>query len=200
MELLRDAGYRGDVLILIATPTDETERPYQVEGINSISLPLDKFQPRGNEAYFLSDTKPAAKKTFYELVCQQHGLTYNQFPILSHVSCQIASSVQIGSGTHIEQSTILAPYASLGEYINIKRGGNIGHHTRIDDFASINPGVTVAGKCHIERDVLIGVGCTIFDNINIGRGSIIGGGSVVTKDIPPGVIAFGNPCKVIRDI
>jgi maltose O-acetyltransferase len=36
--------------------------------------------------------------------------------------------------------------------------------------------------------------------VTIGKGSIIGSGSVVTKDVPAGVIAAGNPCRVIREI
>ncbi len=36
--------------------------------------------------------------------------------------------------------------------------------------------------------------------VTIGDGSVIGAGSVVTKDIPAGVIAVGNPCKVLREI
>lgn len=36
--------------------------------------------------------------------------------------------------------------------------------------------------------------------VSIGKGSVIGSGSVVTKDIPENVIAFGNPCCVIRNI
>tara|TARA_R110001583_G_scaffold168431_1_gene321285 strand:+ start:797 stop:949 length:153 start_codon:yes stop_codon:yes gene_type:complete len=36
--------------------------------------------------------------------------------------------------------------------------------------------------------------------VTIGKGSIIGAGSVVTKDIPAGVVALGSPCKVVREI
>lgn len=46
---------------------------------------------------------------------------------------------------------------------------------------------------------MIGSGAVISNNIKIGSGSLIGAGSVVTKDIPDGVIAFGNPCKVVRE-
>ena len=46
----------------------------------------------------------------------------------------------------------------------------------------------------------IGMGATVFDHISIGDGSVVGGGSVVTKDIPPGVLAFGNPCKVVKEL
>ena len=39
----------------------------------------------------------------------------------------------------------------------------------------------------------------IIDGIKIGRNSVIGAGSVVTKDIPDNVVAYGNPCKIIRE-
>jgi acetyltransferase-like isoleucine patch superfamily enzyme len=48
--------------------------------------------------------------------------------------------------------------------------------------------------------VTIGAGATVVDQITIGAGSIIGAGSLVTRDIPAGVIAYGNPAKVIREI
>jgi len=50
----------------------------------------------------------------------------------------------------------------------------------------------------IEDCVWIGANTIILPGIRIGRGSVIGAGSVVTKDIPPMVIAAGNPAKVIR--
>ena len=40
----------------------------------------------------------------------------------------------------------------------------------------------------------------VVGGVSIGDGSVIGAGSVVTKDIPAGVIAAGSPCKVIREI
>lgn len=52
----------------------------------------------------------------------------------------------------------------------------------------------------IEDDVWIGGGAIVCPGVTIGKGSSIGAGSVVTKDIPPGVLAVGNPCRVIRAI
>ena len=46
----------------------------------------------------------------------------------------------------------------------------------------------------------IGGGSTILSGVIIGDDSVIGAGSVVTKDIPSGVVAAGNPCRVIRKI
>jgi acetyltransferase-like isoleucine patch superfamily enzyme len=52
----------------------------------------------------------------------------------------------------------------------------------------------------IGDDIFIGMHCLILKGVTIGNGSIIGAGSVVTKSIPPGVIAAGNPAAVIRDV
>lgn len=51
----------------------------------------------------------------------------------------------------------------------------------------------------IEDDVFIGMNCLVMKGVSIGAGSIIGAGSVVTRDIPPHVIAAGNPAKVIHE-
>ena len=52
----------------------------------------------------------------------------------------------------------------------------------------------------IHDNVWLGGSVTILPGVTIGKNSVIGAGSVVTKDIPEGVLAFGNPCKVIRKI
>lgn len=53
---------------------------------------------------------------------------------------------------------------------------------------------------HIGNRVWIGAGAIILPGVTIGDDSVIGAGSVVTKDIPPGVVAVGNPCRVLREI
>lgn len=52
----------------------------------------------------------------------------------------------------------------------------------------------------IEDDCWFASGVIVCGGVTIGKGSVIGAGSVVTKDIPAGVFAAGNPCKVIRKI
>lgn len=53
---------------------------------------------------------------------------------------------------------------------------------------------------HIGKNCWIGAGSVILPGVTLGDGSVIGAGSVVTKDIPSGVVAVGNPCRVLRKI
>jgi len=52
----------------------------------------------------------------------------------------------------------------------------------------------------IGDDVWIGGMVCVMPGVTIGSGSVIAGGSVVVKDIPPGVLAAGNPCRVVRPL
>lgn len=53
---------------------------------------------------------------------------------------------------------------------------------------------------HIGRNCWLGAGVIVLPGVTVGDNSVIGAGSVVTKDIPPNVVAVGNPCRVLREI
>jgi len=52
----------------------------------------------------------------------------------------------------------------------------------------------------IGKDCWLGGGVLVLPGVTIGERSVIGAGSVVTRNIPPNVIAFGNPCRVRRSV
>ncbi|NOH84367.1 acyltransferase [Vibrio sp. 03-59-1] len=59
---------------------------------------------------------------------------------------------------------------------------------------------TQVGNIILEKDVWLGSNVTVMSHVTIGQGTVVATGSVVTKDLPPFVIAAGNPAKVIRSI
>jgi maltose O-acetyltransferase len=60
--------------------------------------------------------------------------------------------------------------------------------------------IEMASPVHIGDDVWIGGGAVICPGVSVGAGSTVGAGSVVTRDIPPRVLAAGSPCRVIREL
>ncbi|NWL88060.1 MULTISPECIES: DapH/DapD/GlmU-related protein [unclassified Paenibacillus] len=69
----------------------------------------------------------------------------------------------------------------------------------------VDPELRATGQMYafpvvIEDGVWIGSGAIINPGVTIGKNSVIGAGSIVTTDVPPGVIAVGNPCRVLREI
>lgn len=91
-------------------------------------------------------------------------------------------------------------------------------HIYVGDATMFGPNVVVATAGHpilpelrekayqynasvrIGRNCWIGAGAVIVPGVTIGDNTVIGAGSVVTKDIPSGVVAVGNPCRVLREI
>lgn len=69
----------------------------------------------------------------------------------------------------------------------------------------IDPGARVAGPefarpIGIGSRVWIGGGTVVLPGVTIGDDTVVGAGSVVTKPLPPGVVAVGNPCRIIRPV
>lgn len=107
-----------------------------------------------------------------------HGLL-----IMNH-NCVIldTSPVHIGHGAFIGPGTVLAcsGHSLLGE-------------ERMQ-------GLVTSAPITLEDHVWLGANVTVIGGVTIGAGSMIAAGSVVTRDVPAGVVAGGNPCRVIRAI
>ena len=70
----------------------------------------------------------------------------------------------------------------------------------IEDAELGTPAGISPGRCAIGSDVWVGGGAILCPGVKVGSRSVIGAGSVVTRDVPEGVFAAGNPCRVIREI
>lgn len=68
------------------------------------------------------------------------------------------------------------------------------------DAEQRNSGMEIEKPIKVGDNVWIGGNTTVLPGVRIGDNTVIGAGSVVTKDIPSGVVAVGNPCKVLRKI
>ena len=68
------------------------------------------------------------------------------------------------------------------------------------DVEQRNAGLEIALPITVGNNVWIGAGVTVLPGVTIGDNTVIGAGSVVTRDIPSGVVAVGNPCRVLREI
>ena len=141
---------------------------------------------------------PFAKRNVYDYFNQKMDINRSDYTSIIHPKAILAPSMIHQEGALIEAGTVISSQTVLGFGITMKRRASIGHHCEIGDYVEINPGVTVSGHVKIEPGVIIGSGSVIRNRITIGKDSIIGMGSVVTKDIPPGVVAYGNPCRIIR--
>lgn len=180
-----------------------------IKVINNLSL--TEFIPFENNAFdiefltkplnisFVKDAylgvyKTISKQKVFELYKNEDF----HFQNCIHSSVSISRTSKLGYGNLINSLVSIAAHTTIENFVSINRNSSIGHHTVINDFVTINPGVTIAGHVTIGKGSVIGMGSIIMDGISIGENSIVGAGSLVTKNIPANVIAYGNPCKLIK--
>jgi acetyltransferase-like isoleucine patch superfamily enzyme len=120
----------------------------------------------------------------------------------------------IGADVSIWSNSVVDYGCRIGSRVKIHCNCYIAQYTEIEDDVFLAPGVTIANDLYpgdersaeamggpkIERGAQIGINVTILPHVRIGAGSLIGAGSVVTRDIPAGMVAFGNPAVERRKV
>ena len=116
--------------------------------------------------------------------------------------CEFGCNITIGNNFFANMDCIMFDGGEIVIGDNVMFGPRVGIYTSNHalgpkeraDYWCVAKGVRIGNNVWCGANVTINPGVTIGDN------TIIGSGSVVTKDIPSGVIAAGNPCKVIRQL
>lgn len=117
---------------------------------------------------------------------------------------------RIGDRFQIWNNSVVDYGCVIGDRVKVHCNIYIAQFTVLEDDVFLAPGVTIANDIHpgcpdsgrcmrgptLKRGAQIGVNVTIVPYVTIGARSLIGSGSVVTKDIPDGVVAYGNPARV----
>lgn len=122
--------------------------------------------------------------------------------IIPDFHCEYGTNISIGDDVIINTHCMLMDNAEITIGNNVLIGPNVSLYTvnHALDAMERSQGLCIAKPIHIGNRVWLCGDVKITAGVNIGDDSVIGAGSVVTKDIPSGVIAAGNPCRIIRSI
>lgn len=115
--------------------------------------------------------------------------------------CDYGCNIEVGENFYANYNlTILdCNKVKIGDNVLVAPNVTItaaGHPVHPDARKKYEYGIPVT----IGNNVWLGANVVICPGVTIGDGTVIGAGSVVTKDIPSSVVAFGNPCRVYREI
>jgi tetrahydrodipicolinate N-acetyltransferase len=131
-----------------------------------------------------------------------------------------------GVNARIEPGSFIREGATIGERVIVMMGAvvnigaEVGDGTMIDMNAVVGARALVGRDCHIgagavlagvleppsalpvviEDEVLVGANAVVLEGCRVGKGSVVAAGAVVTADIPAGVVAAGQPARVIKQI
>lgn len=150
----------------------------------------------------LNAMAPDRKEEREELIRGMLGRIGDSFLIHSPFRCDFGKHIFIGKNfiSNFNLTILDEAIVTIGD--NVFIGPNCGiytiSHALLPDQR--NAGVMKAAPVTIGNDVWLAADVKVLPGVTIGDGAVIGAGSVVTCDIPPRVLAAGNPCRVIREI
>jgi acetyltransferase-like isoleucine patch superfamily enzyme len=142
-----------------------------------------------------------------------HGTTIGRRLQTGH-GVVVREACEIGDDVSIWSNSVIDYGCRIGDRVKIHCNCYVAQFTELEDDVFLAPGVTIANDLYpgdqrsarlmagpkIGARAQIGVNATILPFVRIGAGALIGAGSVVTRDIPPAVVAFGNPALPRREV
>ncbi len=152
--------------------------------------------------YEFNNLKPSDVIHQSKLIKKIIGKVKGNFVITAPFYCDYGNNISIGNNFYTNHNCVIldAAKVTFGDNVFIAPNcvfSTAGHPL---DASLRNEGLEIALPIRVGNDVWFGANVIVLPGVTIGDGSVIGAGSVVNKDIPSGVVAVGNPCKVIRKI
>lgn len=116
--------------------------------------------------------------------------------------CDYGSNIRLGDRVFFNFNCVVLDVAP------VRIGSGVLFGPAVQIYAATHPlsaaerrtGLEAGKPVEIGDDVWVGGGTVICPGVRIGARAVIGAGSVVTKDVPEGVLAVGNPCRVVREV
>jgi acetyltransferase-like isoleucine patch superfamily enzyme len=126
----------------------------------------------------------------------------------------IREACEVGDDVSVWTNTVIDYGCHIGNRVKIHCNCYVAQYTELEDDVFLAPGVMIANDLYpgdrrsaqlmagprIGAGAQIGVNVTILPFVRIGAGALIGAGSVVTRDIPAAIVAFGNPAVPRRAV
>jgi galactoside O-acetyltransferase len=137
-----------------------------------------------------------------EIIKKIFGKTGDVFVVTAPFWCDYGYNIEIGESFYTNHNCVILDCAKVTFGDNVFIGPDCGFYTagHVLDAEQRALGLEFAHPITIGNNVWIGGGAQVMPGVTVGDNTVIGAGSVVTKDIPEGVVAVGNPCRVLREI
>jgi maltose O-acetyltransferase len=186
----------------MATPA-RTEKDKMLSGelyrADAVELVRERERCRSLLHAFNSEPEEAAR---IALLGELLGAVGTGTSIQPPFACDYGGNIRVGNHVYLNFNCVILDCAEV----------------RIGDGTQIAPGVQLLAADHprqpqlrrellelarpvtIGSNVWIGAAAIVCPGVSVGDDSIIGAGSVVTRDVPPGVVAFGSPARVVREL
>ena len=137
-----------------------------------------------------------------QIIRRLFGKTKERFCITAPFWCDYGCNIEIGENFYANHNCVILDGGKVifGDNVFIAPNCTFSTAGHPLDAEQRNQGLEYAYPIVVGDNVWFGASVTVLPGVTIGSNTVIGAGSVVNRDIPEGVVAVGNPCRVVRKI
>lgn len=149
-----------------------------------------------------NQTSYSDKEKRDKLIKKIIGKTGKNIQVESNFYCDYGYNISVGDNFYLNHNCIILDVVKVEFGDNVFIGPNCGFYTASHplNVSDRNKGLEYAKPIKIGNNVWFGGNVVVMPGVTIGDNVTIGAGSIVTKDVPSNVLAYGNPCRVVRNL
>jgi maltose O-acetyltransferase len=152
--------------------------------------------------YDYNATRPGEQAEREALLRDLLGSVGEGVVVVPAFRCDYGTNITIGDGTFVNFDCVMLDIAPIA------LGSTCWLATQVQLLAATHPidpiprrdGWEYGAPITIADNVWLGGGVIVCPGVSIGEDTVVGAGAVVTRDLPAGVVAYGNPARVVREI
>ena len=172
---------------------------YDAAGIPELHVLLHRAH---DLCYEYNRLRPSQSEERDLLIRRLLGSAGSQVNILQPFQCDYGFNIRVGENFFANMNMVVLDEATVTFGDNVFVGPNCAFYTAVHpiDAERRNSNLQSSLPITVGDNVWLGGNVVVLPGVTIGAGSVIGAGAVVTHDIPSGVVAAGNPCRVLRNV
>lgn len=175
---------------------DDINEITEVNGVKVYKLSeLIKEREKNDIEVVVAVGEPSVRELMYHKV-KDEGIC---LATLIHPGVYIDETTTIGEGVVIAEGVTITANVEIGANTYIQPHAVVGHDIRIGKHTVIGSNCQIGGGDYIGDRVFMGFLSGTTDHISIGNDSIISAGAIVFKELPEGIIAVGNPARIMKN-
>jgi sugar O-acyltransferase (sialic acid O-acetyltransferase NeuD family) len=125
-------------------------------------------------------------------------LDESRFATIAHPGVHLGAGTTVGHGSVLLANVVTTCDVQIGNHVSVMPQVTFTHDDVVEDFATLAAGVTLGGAVRVSEGAYLGARAVVREGVTVGAWSLLGMGSVLTRDLPARVVAYGSPAVIVR--
>lgn len=170
-----------------------------LEGVSVSAVPVlgppEMVHDRPDALVVVCTGNPRDFASRYRIV-QRLMLHPDRYATVVHPAAALGDGTALGPGTVVLAQTVTTCDVEIGSHVACMPHVTLTHDDSIGSFATVASGVRIGGGACVGVGAYLGAGSLLRERVTVGEWSLVGAGSLVLRDVPAHVVAYGHPAEV----